>query len=177
MAGSSYYDVWKRLSNISLPWCGQVQPLDGHTAPQTICSAGIPPLGLHIPTDYADFLYDLQLPTVTIEKSLNRIFEAVEEQKGLHEEKYRELCGQLSQLNAPSTSSNPMAHYERIKRTHQKSFDRHLLRIRASFLEALEKLRASLPPTKTSFRQVRCLLIAPLAHCVQALNLGVHPGS
>lgn len=146
MSKTGYHDVWKALSKVSLPWCGAgSQPGECATAttPRPSLPYDLQALDLQCPPDFCDFLYDFDLPPTVIEKSVAKITEAVEEQMTLHQESYRSIGETFLQLKIPSTSSNPMAYLQRARKVHHNSFNKQLLSIRSSALEALEQLQAT----------------------------------
>nr|AAZ14946.1 homeodomain mating-type protein [Coprinellus disseminatus] len=133
MSSSTYREIWKRLSEVSQSCRDLVTAPMSSKRPQLTSPANTQPglspaLVLAVPANFTAFLKDLKLPPTIRAKVETRIHEAVEEQKALHEKKYRDVCDKL--LGQPSSSLKHIALFEGLKASHERSFERQLHQIR-----------------------------------------------
>jgi hypothetical protein len=171
---ATYRDIWKRLYDASqscLDTLTKSRQPTTQAVSQTSQPAQLrtfPQLNLSVPADFTDFIYGLQLPASTLKSALVRIDKVIDEQKTIHETKYQELCNKFLHLNRPSTSSQHIDYFGSIKKTHERSFERQLARIKESVLNVYENLQTTSSQSKKPI--FNAVSHSPNASPVAALN-------
>ncbi|KAJ3532910.1 hypothetical protein NMY22_g7553 [Coprinellus aureogranulatus] len=153
MSLPTYRELWKRLYDSTQTFLAKTKTVTcavhlPDAPPQRETS---PPLDLTVPPDFFDLLHGLQLPSSALQVALTRVHQAVDEQRVLHEKKYQEVCAKFIQLYEPSTSSRHSNYYQSIKKSHENSFQRQLIRIREAVLKVYEDIQIDKPEKKPVF--------------------------
>nr|AAZ14948.1 homeodomain mating-type protein [Coprinellus disseminatus] len=152
MATSRYRDILQRLAQPPVFLRGVLLlPKSQEPNPGSIPFPDPPALVLDVPNDFTRFIDEYQLPPYTLERTLLKLQQAIEEQKILHQQKFREVCNKFLELNLPSSSSKHLSYYESIKKAHENAFRRQLSQLRDTVMDTCEQLQLNAPAKKAVF--------------------------
>jgi len=128
-------EAWERLAKLSSSCLNMLSPAPPLSRPKDV-QQDLPTLTLHVPADYSNFLYDLDLPPHVLKQSMERLRKTLKDLKDIHIQSYRDICQQTALLDAASTSSNHLATYESLRLAQEASFQRQLLQMREKTIAA-----------------------------------------